>query len=172
MSAPDPLFRADEILRVLSAHQVDFVVIGGLAVMVHGYTRNTNDLDIVVAPRTLNLSRLSEALVELEAEPRGSAALKLTDPRVLRRAPCVPVMTNAGPLDVINIEHMAGAPASYEALRESALTVELDGLELAVVGLSDLIRMKRAAGRYHDLADIEALTRRPDDRPDGGGEST
>jgi hypothetical protein len=50
--------------------------------------------------------------------------------------------------------------------------VELAGSEVAVAGVSDLIRMKRAAGRDHDLADIEALTRRPDDRPDDGGEST
>jgi hypothetical protein len=172
MSAPDHVFRADEILRALRRHLVDFVVVGGIAVIVHGYIRNTKDLDIVVRPNSLNLSRLSEALAALEAKPRGSAVIKLTDPHVLRRVPVVPIMTKAGPLDVVNIEHLAGAPASYDSLREAAITVELHGLELAVVGLSDLIRMKRAAGRKHDLADIEALTRRPDDRPDGGGEST
>ena len=78
-------------------------------------------------------------------------------------------MTTAGPLDVVNVEHVAGAPRSYDGLRQAALVVELAGSEVAVAGLSDLIRMKRAAGREHDLADIEALTRRPDDRPDGGG---
>jgi hypothetical protein len=68
-------------------------------------------------------------------------------------------MTKAGALDVVNVEHVAGAPRSYEALREAALVVNLDGLEVPVAGLSDLIRMKRAAGRDQDLADIEALTR-------------
>jgi predicted nucleotidyltransferase len=172
MPAPDRVFRADEILRILCGHRVDFVVVGGIAVMVHGYIRNTKDLDIVVRPETLNLSRLSEALAELEAEPRGVAAINLTDPHQLRPAPLVPIMTNAGPLDVVNIEHLAGAPASYDALREAALTVKLGGLEVAVAALRDLIRMKRAAGREHDLADIEALTRRPGDRADGGREST
>jgi predicted nucleotidyltransferase len=172
MATPDRLFEADEILRILSAHGVDFVVIGGLAVQVHGYLRSTNDLDVVVRPDTLNLSRLSEALAELEAEPRGRATISLTDPNQLRRAPLVPIMTRGGPLDVVNLEHLAGAPASYDALREAALVVELPGAEVAVAGLSDLIRMKRAAGRQHDLADIEALTRRPDDRPDSGGKST
>lgn len=166
MSAPDRAFRADEILRILFAHRVDFVVVGGIAVMVHGYLRNTKDLDIVVRPGTLNLSRLSEALAELEAEPRGSAAMNVTDPHQLRRVPLVPIMTSAGPVDVVNIEHLAGAPASYDALREAALMVTLGGFEVAVAALRDLIRMKRAAGREHDLADIEALTRRPDDRPD------
>jgi hypothetical protein len=172
MATPDRLFEADQILRTLAAHGVDFVVIGGLAVQIHGYLRSTNDLDVVVRPAMLNLSRLSEALAELEAEPREPARISLTDPSQLRRAPPIPIMTNAGPLNVINIEHLAGAPSSYGALREAAITVELHGSGIAVAGLSDLIRMKRAAGRPHDLADIEALTRRPDDRPDGGKKST
>jgi predicted nucleotidyltransferase len=172
MSTPDRVFDAQEILRVLAAHSVDFVVIGGIAVQAHGYIRWTKDLDVIVRPTTLNFSRLSEAFQELEAELRGAGTLKLADPHQLRRAPLVPVMTMAGPLDVVNIEHVGGPPRSYDELRRSALVIELSGSEVAVAGLSDLIRMKRAAGREHDLADIEALTRRPEDRPDGGGEST
>jgi predicted nucleotidyltransferase len=172
MSAVEHVFDAQEILRVLAAHSVEFVVIGGVAVQAHGYIRWTKDLDVIVRPTALNFSRLSEALGELEAERRGSGTLKLTDPHQLRRAPLVPVMTAAGPLDVVNVEHVRGAPRSYDALREAALVIELSGSEVAVAGLSDLIRMKRAAGREHDLADIEALTRSPDDRPDGRGEST
>ena len=169
MTAPDPVFDAQEILRVLAAHSVDFVIIGGIAVQAHGYIRWTKDLDVIVKPTVLNFTRLSEALQALEAELRGSGTLKLTDPHQLRRVPLIPVMTTAGPLDVVNVEHVAGAPRGYDALREDALTIEVHGGQVAVAGLSDLIRMKRAAGREHDLADIEALTRRPDDRPDGGG---
>jgi predicted nucleotidyltransferase len=159
MPPPDRIFEADAIIRALVANRVEFVVIGGVAVQAHGYIRMTQDLDIVVAPKTLNLSRLSEALAELEAELRTTGTLRLSDPHQLRRAPLVPVMTTAGALDVVNIEHLAGAPRSYEALREAALVVNLDGLEVPVAGLSDLVRMKRAAGRDQDLADIEALTR-------------
>jgi predicted nucleotidyltransferase len=166
MSRPDPVFDAQEMLRVLAAHSVNFVVIGGLAVQAHGYIRWTKDLDVIVQPTTLNFSRLSEALRDLDAELRGSGTLKLTDPHQLRRAPLVPLMTTSGPLDVVNVEHVRGAPRDYEALERAALVVEFGGSEVAVAGLSDLIRMKRAAGREHDLADIEALTRRPDDRPD------
>jgi hypothetical protein len=166
VTVPDPVFDPQELLRVLAAHGVDFVVIGGIAVQAHGYIRFTKDLDVIVEPTSLNFSRLSEALGELEAELRGPGALKLTDPHQLRRAPRIPVMTTAGPLDVVNVEHVAGGPRSYDALRRAALVIDLGGLEVPVAGLSDLIRMKRAAGREHDLADIEALTRRPDDRPD------
>jgi Nucleotidyltransferase of unknown function (DUF6036) len=172
MSGPDPVFDAREMLRVLAAHSVNFVIIGGIAVQAHGYIRWTKDLDVIVQPTTLNFSRLSEALRDLDAKPRGSGTLRLTDPHQLRRAPLIPLMTTLGPLDVVNVEHVRGAPRDYEALRRAALVVQLEGSEVAVAGLSDLIRMKRAAGRHHDLADIEALTRRPDDRPDDGGEST
>jgi len=159
MPQPDRIFQADEIIRVLVAHRVEFVVIGGVAVQAHGYIRLTQDLDVIVRPTTLNLSRLSEAFTELEAELRTTGTLKLSDPHQLRQAPHVPLMTRAGPLDVVNVEHVAGAPRSYDALRDDALVVHLEGADVPVAGLSDLIRMKRAAGREHDLADIEALTR-------------
>lgn len=162
MNPSDRVFEADEILSVLSAHGVDFVVIGGIAVQTHGYIRSTHDLDIVVRARTLNLTRLSEALAELEAEPRGDTRINVNDPHQLRAAPLVAVTTRAGPLDMVNFDHLAGAPASYDALRDAALTVHLRGFAVAVAALRDLIRMKRAAGREHDLADIEALTRKPE----------
>jgi predicted nucleotidyltransferase len=159
---PDRLFEANEILVALADHGVDFVVIGGIAVQVHGYIRGTYDVDIIVDSRTLNTSRLSEALAALEAEIRTPGTLKLTDPHQLRKAPLVPIITKAGPLDVLNVEHVLGGPRSYEALRDAAIKVELRGRQIAVAGLSDLIRMKRAAGREQDLMDIEALTREPE----------
>ena len=162
MPPPDRVFRPDDILRVLTAHGVDFVVIGGLAVQAHGYIRLTQDLDVIVRPSLLNLTRLSEAFVDLEADLRTGGTLRLGDPHQLRRAAHIPVLTRAGALDVVHVEHIAGAPKSYDALRAAALVVSLGELDVAFAGLSDLIRMKRAAGRPHDLADIEALTREPE----------
>jgi Nucleotidyltransferase of unknown function (DUF6036) len=159
---PDREFQADAILGALARNRVNFVVIGGIAVQGHGYLRGTYDLDIVVEPTTLNATRLSEALMELEAELRVPGRLRLTDPHQLRSAPLIPTMTKFGPLDVVHVEHVAGPPKSYEALRTGALVIKLDSIEVPVAGLSDLIRMKRAAGRNQDLADIEALTREPE----------
>lgn len=162
MAPPDRVFDAERILRVLDEFGVDFVVVGGVAVQTHGYIRFTKDLDVIARASILNMTRLSEALVALQAELRTPGTMRLEDPHQLRRAALVPAMTDAGPLDVINMEHVAGAPRSYDALREAALVVEIAGLQVAVAGLSDLIRMKRAAGRQQDLMDIEALTRDPE----------
>jgi hypothetical protein len=156
---PDRVFEADEILVVLTEYGVDFVVVGGIAVQTHGYIRGTNDVDIVARPTALNFSLVSEALADLRATLRTPGTLKLTDPNQMLRAPLVPVITRAGPLDIVHIDHIAGGPRTYDRLRESALRVGLRDREIAVVGLADLIRMKRAAGRELDLTDIEALTR-------------
>jgi predicted nucleotidyltransferase len=162
MPVADRVFDGQEILRVLVAHRVEFLVVGAVAVQAHGYVRSTLDLDIIARPTTLNLSRLAEALADLEAEPRHAGArMRLTDPNWLKRAPVVPVVTRAGWLDLLSAETIG---RTYDELRAGALTIELRGLDITVVGLRDLIRMKKAAGRPQDLADIEALTR-PDDTP-------
>jgi predicted nucleotidyltransferase len=149
---------------VLVEKGVDFVVVGGVAVQAHGYLRATADLDVVPRPSLLNLSRLAEALAELDAEAwRARFPVDVTDPQLLEVAPLIPLTTRDGRLDLLNLVHTAGAPASYDELRERALVVELDGLEIAIAGLDDLIRMKRAAGRPQDLTDIASLARADDE---------
>jgi hypothetical protein len=160
VAAPERPLRAGEILRALAEGGVDFVVVGGIAVQVHGYLRGTGDVDVVPRPSLGNLSRLGEVLADLEAEVlRAAAPVNVTDAQLLERAPLLPLLTRSGRLDLINVEHLAGAPSSYDDLRGRALVVTLEGFDVAVAGLDDLVRMKRAAGRPQDLTDIGALTR-------------
>lgn len=150
---------ARALFRVLAEHGVDYLIVGGFAVQAHGFRRGTVDLDIVPRPDLANLSRLGEALASIGARLfRSAAPLNVGDPHLLRRASLVPLMTDHGRLDILNVASTAGLSADYGALRERALAVELDGVALAVIGLDDLIRMKRAAGRDQDLEDIRALT--------------
>jgi hypothetical protein len=173
MAAPDRPLRAGEILRALAAGGVEFVVVGGIAVQAHGYIRGTADVDVVPRPTLVNLSRLAEVLVGLEAEPlRPTARVNVSDPHLLKRVPLVPLHTRNGRLDLINIEHLSGAPGTFDELRARALVVNLDGAEIPVAGLDDLVRMKRAAGRPQDLMDIGALTRDDEDLEREAREST
>jgi predicted nucleotidyltransferase len=173
VSAPERPLRAGEILKALASAGLEFVVVGGIAVQAHGYLRGTGDVDLVPRPTLLNLSRLAEALADLEAEVlRATSPVNLGDPRLLQRAPLVPLLTRSGRLDLINIEHLAGAPSSYDELRRRALVVELDGIEIPVAGLDDLVRMKRAAGRPQDIIDIGALTRDDEELEREAREST
>jgi predicted nucleotidyltransferase len=173
VAAPDRPLHVGAILRALVENQVEFVVVGGIAVQAHGYLRSTGDLDIVPRPSLLNLSRLAEALAELEAKVmRATSPVNITDPQLLKRAPLVPLLTQSGRLDLLNIDHTAGAPSSYEDLRSRALVLEYQGFEVPVAGLDDLIRMKRAAGRPQDVTDIASLTRTDEELEREAREST
>jgi hypothetical protein len=149
-----------ELIAVLARHDVDYVVIGGVATQVHGHRRTTMDLDLTPDPDPENLRRLGAALAELEARPRDSGAEKAEisagDPERLAIAAIVPpLLTPYGQIHIL--KEPKGARA-FDEMREGALVVDLDGNDVAIVSLDDLIRMKRAAGRPADLDDIATLT--------------
>ena len=100
---------------MLGEHGVDFVVVGGVAVQAHGYIRwNQGPGRIVRPPTTLNLSRLGEALAELEAELQGSARSSspiLTSASARRSSRS---SRTAGHSTWSTVEHVAGAPRSYD----------------------------------------------------------
>jgi hypothetical protein len=161
------------LFRALAEHRVDYLVVGGFAVYAHGFLRGTVDLDIVPRPDLANLARLGEALVSVGARVhKTSAPVNVADPHLLGRASLVPLMTDHGRLDILNVAGTAGLTGTYSEIRERALEVELDDIQLAVVGLDDLIRMKRAAGRDQDRADIRALAALDEDIAEEAGEST
>ncbi len=135
------------ILATLARHEVDYVVIGGFAVIAHGHTRNTRDIDFVASTDYANLTRLAAALRELGVD--------IYDPDTLRNGANFTLQTEAGGLDFFN-EVPGGVP--YEDLRRRALELEVRGVAVRVAGLDDLVRMKLAAGRPRDLDDIRALT--------------
>ena len=114
-----PEFRPRSLLERLVAGSVDFVVIGGIAAVVHGSATITRDLDIVYAPDHDNLERLGDALVALGARLRGVTddVPFVPDGRTLRRTRVLTLDTPEGRLDVL--AQPQGSPA-YERLRERA----------------------------------------------------
>lgn len=150
---------------MLGAHGVQYVVVGGIAVQVHGHVRMTNDVDLIAAPDPYNLQRLADALHELEARVLnpGSDGLDITV-SMLPRATLWQFSTPSGDIDLL---HDAPGAATFEQLRTRSLVIALGEHEVPIAGRDDLISMKRAAGRPVDLEDIAALTepehRRGDD---------
>lgn len=152
---PEPL-DAQKILGELTRQEVDYVLVGGLAVQTHGSTRMTNDVDLIPAPDPHNLARLATALNELRAQVLnpGHEDTEI-DARMLPRARIWQLATPHGDIEVL---HDAPGAAPYEELRERALVISLDEARVPVVGRDDLIRMKLARGRPVDKADVAALT--------------
>lgn len=152
---PDATLDLRELLATLQRHEVEYTVIGGVAVQVHGHRRTTKDLDLIPDPDRANLERLAAALVELGAHPRDLPGGPPTAEH-LQAAPVVPPLTtDHGELHVLR--EVPGAPA-YADLRARALVIDFDGIAIAIAGLDDLIAMKRASGRPSDARDIAALT--------------
>ncbi len=159
MNENEPRIDLTAIVSALVAHDVEFILIGGLAVQVHGNPRTTLDVDIVPNPGDKNMARLAEALRELEATARDERdeplPLDLTHPASLAVGNYL-LRTKFGPLDLFN-----GARPDlkrYKRLEAGAIDVDLGTFAVKVIGLDDLIRMKREAGRDKDLRDIAALT--------------
>lgn len=152
---PEPL-DAQRILDVLARHEVDFVLVGGLAAQTHGNTRMTNDVDVIPAPEPENLGRLAKALRSLKARVLNPGHENLEiDAAMLPRATIWQLATPHGDVDVL---HEAPGAAPYRELRERALVIALGDVRIPVAGRDDLIRMKLARGRPVDRADIAALT--------------
>jgi hypothetical protein len=151
-----PEFRPRLLLERLVGGNVDFVVVGGLAAVVHGSVTITRDLDIAYAPNHENLERLGAVLTDLGARLRGVTddVPFVPDGRTLRRTRVLTLDTPEGMLDLL--AQPDGSPP-YARLRERALRADLDGIEVHVAALDDLIAMKKAAGRPKDLVAVEEL---------------
>ncbi len=151
-----PDFRPTALIGALSGAGVDFVVIGGVAVVVQASPRFTRDLDISYATDTANLQRLGSLLVSLDARLRGvEDDVPFTpDARTLRNTEMLTLTTHGGNLDLL--VDPPGSPG-YPALRRHADVVDIDGDAVRIASLEDLIEMKRAAGRPQDEIDIGSL---------------
>lgn len=142
-------FLPRRLLEVLVEHGVRFVLIGGLAGRLHGSTLITNDVDICYQREPTNLERLATALRALDVQLRGAPAdLPFqVDAETLRRGDAFTFTTTAGALDVL------GTPAGtsgFTELEANAVVVRLGEIEVAVASVTDLVRMKEAAGRPKD----------------------
>jgi hypothetical protein len=141
--------RLKEILECLGRHEVDFVLIGGMAGMALGSAYPSFDVDIVYARNPENLARLAAALRELEATLRGTPAdvpFQL-DAETLSKGANFTFATKHGSLDILT--DPVGAPP-YAQLRDAGQDLPIEGVLVRVVSLDHLIAMKEATGRTKD----------------------
>ena len=157
-------FDPERMLRVLDEAGVRFVLIGGMAAVLHGDVGVTVDLDVVPERSAENLERLASALRELSARirtegvPGGlrfdcSAAFF----RDLSPDAMVNMTTDAGDLDVT---FAPSGTRGFADLERAAVAVEAgDGLTVLVAALEDVIRSKEAADREKDRLALPRLRR-------------
>jgi hypothetical protein len=152
---PD-VYRPTALVKALVEGGVDFVIVGGVAVILQAMPRFTKDLDICYSTDHDNLDALGSVLVTLEARLRGipETVPFVPDGRTLRQTQIMRLTTPMGDIDLL--VNPDGAP-SYNALRRHADVMELGGQSVRVASIEDMLAMKRAAGRPQDLVDLESL---------------
>ena len=151
----EPAF--DQLLHRLVEADVEFVLIGGLAVNAWGVVRGTKDVDIVVDADPANLKAVAEVAVGAGGHVQRGEALLGTPFSIaaeLANGEQMAIDTDLGRLDVV--QGLEGVP-SYEKLRDGASEAEVLGVKVAVCSREDLRSMKLAAGRPRDLVDLEDL---------------
>jgi hypothetical protein len=157
-SMTEPLVNLRELLRGLQDHQIEYVLTGAAAMIFYGYVRNTEDLDVVVAPDQDNLDRVTDWLISLDA------VLKLNPQRRfgprerwgLHKGSNATVMTSLGQVDVM--QQLPGLP-DWPTLVSEAEVYEVEGQTVRVMSRSTWAELKRRRGSPQDLADIDAIER-------------
>jgi predicted nucleotidyltransferase len=147
----------DQLLRRLSEADVEFVLIGGLAVNAWGVVRGTKDLDVVISPDIENLKRVAAVTAAVNGHVQTGESFLSSQPSIvgqLASGQQVAIETDLGRLDVV--QGLDGVP-TYEELQARATETEVLGVRVAVCSVEDLKAMKQAAGRTRDLADLEDL---------------
>lgn len=152
-------FDPDQLLESLVEGRVRFVLVGGLAVGVHGVVRATRDMDVVPDPDPDNLGRLADVLRALDARQIGVDTEHLphqpTDAAGLASGGSFQLATAHGQLDILQESETI---PSYDALATDGIEITWRGLAITVCSLEQLKLMKARAGRPQDLVDLQQLT--------------
>jgi hypothetical protein len=154
------------ILEVLAAHEVDFVIVGGVCGVLHGAPLATFDLDLVHSRAPENVERLLAALGSLEAHVRGRGPERIRPDRSHLSSPGHQLLlTKWGPLDLLG---EIGAGRGYPELLAHTVGIQVGpGLKVRVLDLDTLIRTKEEADRPKDRAVLDLLRRTRDERGEG-----
>ena len=153
----------EAIFRALNGDGARYLVVGGLAVVAHGYVRFTADIDLILDLAPENLKRALGALQQLGYRPRAPVALdEFADAG--KRAEWVrdkglTVFSLYSPNHPsTEIDLFVEAPLDFERAYAAAAAIDVaPAIAATVIGLEDLLHLKRQAGRAQDRMDIEKL---------------
>lgn len=137
-----------DFLKLLKSHEVRYLLIGGYAVIYHGFPRATGDMDVWVAVSPDNASKLVDVLKDFGFEvPDLSPNPFLEEGKVIRMG-----------LPPIRLEILTSVSGvSFEECFNSRIVERIDDVEINIISLEFLKKNKKASGRYKDLNDLENL---------------
>jgi predicted nucleotidyltransferase len=137
-----------DMLQCLLEEKVRFLLVGAYAVAVYGYPRATKDIDIFVRAAPENASSLMKALLRF-----GAPVSDISESDFSREGVVFQIGSSPRRIDILT--RISGV--DFERAYANRQTVSVEGMDVPVISLKDLIANKRASGRTQDLADLEKL---------------
>ena len=137
-----------DMLLALSAEKVRFILVGAYALAAHGYPRATMDIDIWVMPSPQNADAVLRALNRFGAPLHNLSKEDLEKDGTIFQIGVAPRR-----IDIIT----AASGLQFEETYQRSISVNIEGIEVKIPAIDDLIHNKKATGRTKDLADAEAL---------------
>ena len=152
----------EDIFKALKKAQIDYVVVGGLATVLHGVVRMTADLDLVVALNQENITNFSKVMKNLGYKPKAPVSVEqLGDPKKRQE------WIHEKNMQVFSFYHVTEhyklidvfitEPISFNELNKAKKVIRVEDFEIPICSLEHLIEVKKKAGRPQDMADIKAL---------------
>jgi predicted nucleotidyltransferase len=140
-----------DFITALNNNEVEYILVGGYSVILHGYSRTTGDLDIWVNKEKGNYRKLAKAFKEFKMP-----VFDMTEDNFLKNAE-LNVFTFGRPPRSIDIMTDVKGLNFGETFKTSQI-IDIENLKVRLIHLNQLLLAKKAAGRYKDLDDIENLS--------------
>lgn len=140
-----------DFIQALNDKNVEYILVGGYAVILHGYRRVTGDMDIWVNRTKENYSNLSRAFSQF-----GLPLFDMTEEKFLDIDTADVFTFGRPPVSIDIITELKGV--KFDDAFSHAVQFHENGLSIRFLHLNNLIQAKRAAGRHKDLDDLEKLT--------------
>lgn len=152
----------EKVFRLLNEHEVRYVIVGGIAVILHGSPRLTADLDIVIDLEPVKAGRAIDVLQRAGFRAEIPVDIREFADETVRRSWMAEKHMKALSLHDLDtpptvIDILAESPIAFEDLYRRANLISLDEMTLRVASIPDLIVLKRLSGRPEDLSDIAEL---------------
>ena len=135
----------EQVFKSLNKEKIKYIVVGGVAVNLHGYLRFTGDLDILLLLEEENLKKMDKLMQKLGYSER-------LEEKNMKAYSFMPPKENPLQIDIINEESL-----KYKKIVENKITKRIDNTSIPVISIDDLIKMKRKSDRQQDFMDLEAL---------------
>jgi len=144
------------LVKALETHRVDYAIVGGYAVALHGAVRGTVDIDLVIKLTSASYSAAELALKSLGLQSRipvsSLEVFKFRKEYIANRNLIAWSFANSNnPTEVVDIV------LTHDLSRLRTKVVKVNGIEVKILAIQDLIKMKKASARPQDIEDIKVL---------------